>query len=107
MVISLRKKNRINSDGVWKVTGASVRENMCTWRMVIDKRCPGEHGMKAFVVVEAELHAFLTLALEELVSITLRPSYTRCKSPRYALNSKLSGPQMWSRRFREKNVSCM
>jgi len=31
--------------------------------MVIGKGCPGVHGMKAFVVVEAELHAFLILAL--------------------------------------------
>jgi len=38
--------------------GTSVRENMCTWRMVIGKGCPGVQDMKAFVVVEAELHTF-------------------------------------------------
>ena len=58
------EENRINSDGVWKVFGASVRENMYTWRMVMGKGCHGVHGMKASMVVEAELHVFLTLVLD-------------------------------------------
>jgi hypothetical protein len=53
-------KNWRRVEGVW---GVGTGKHAGSKRKAIGKACPGVHGTKVPVEVEAELHSFLTLAL--------------------------------------------